>query len=441
MAIDLFTTDFANKPYWWDAAPPTPTPHLDLPKSTDVVIIGSGVTGLSAALTLARDGRSVLVLDSEDPGSGASRRNVGLLNRKPKASFAELEKLGGPALADRVYREQYEALQSTIRLIRDERIACHLDICGRYVAATSPGAYRALEKDLEISKRRLGWDYEMVPPARQHTQTGSNRYFGGVILPDLGSLHPGLYHLGLLERAIKAGALIQGRTPALSFKREDGTGKVVTDRGTITAREIIVATNGYTPKRFGWFARRLIPFNGYVAATEVLPESVLDKVLPAKRPVLESRFDQNVLRRAPDSARLIVCGRTGSTMKSAEDIAAAMREIVTYMQPELAGVRFYRAWSGQCAGTFDMRAHIGKTADGIRYAMGYNFGGLLIGTYFGRKLAQQILGSAEGETVFEQLKFPVMPLYDGTPWFVPLAMKYFNWKDRKFDRASLREAA
>src|SRR4051812_38972848 len=118
-SADLFTTDFQQRPYWWDAAPLAPTPMRDLPKKVDVAIVGAGVTGASAALTLARGGRSVLVVDSNDPGHGASRRNVGLLNRRPKASFAELQRAYGEAFAERLYREQYEALQSTIRLIRE----------------------------------------------------------------------------------------------------------------------------------------------------------------------------------------------------------------------------------------------------------------------------------------------------------------------------------
>jgi len=436
MEANLFASDFENKPYWWDAAPPVPTPVVDLPKSIDVAIVGAGITGLSAALTLARAGRSVIVLDSEDPGSGASRRSVGLLNRRPKASFAELERTRGAPFAEALYREQYEALQSTVAFIRAEQINCHLDLCGRYIAATSPAAYTALESDLRVTKGRLSWDYQMVPKAEEKSQTGSLRYFGGAILPDIGSLHPGLYHRGLLERATEAKALIQGRTSVTSVRKDDGLGTVVTNRGTIKAQEIIVATNGYTPRQLGWFARRVIPFTGYVAATELLPESLIEQVLPGRKPVLESRFDQNVLRRAPDSSRLIVCGATGSLMKFPAQIAQKMRDVLTYMHPELDGVRFQRVWSGQCAGTFDMKAHIGQRKDGIRYAIGYNFGGILIGTYFGRKLANQIVGSPDGSTIFEKIPIRTMPFYTGNPWFVPFAMKYFNWRDRRFDRAA-----
>jgi glycine/D-amino acid oxidase-like deaminating enzyme len=432
-----FTSDFREQPYWWDAAAPMPTPVRDLPKRVDVVIVGSGVTGTSAALTLARGGRDVLVLDSNDPGFGASRRNFGILNRRPKASFHELERARGAEFAERVYREQYEALQSTIRLIRAENIDCHLDIGGRYVAATSPDAYKAMEADLAFQKERFGWDYRMVPKSQQLTETSARHYFGGAVLPDLGSLHPGLFHKGLVDRAIAAGAIFQGRTPVTSLARDAGRGKVVTDRGELQAAEIVVATNGYTPRELRWFSRRIIPFTGYVATTEILPDELIQKALPAGRPILNSHFDQHSLRRAPDSPRLLVCGATGSGMREPRVIAETLQRILRTYHPELEGVRFYRVWSGECAAAFDMKSHIGRRADGVRFAMAYNFGGMLIGTYFGRKLGEQILGVSGSETVFEQLPFKTAPLYAGNPWFVPYAMRYFNFKDRWKDARSI----
>jgi glycine/D-amino acid oxidase-like deaminating enzyme len=418
------------------AAPPVAVQPVDLPREVDVVVIGSGVTGISAALPLARAGRHVIVLDSGELGSGASRRNLGVLNRRPKASMAELKKHFGEDFALDLYREQYEALQSTIRLIREEDIDCHLNPCGRYIAATSQAAYAAIEKDLGVTKAALGWDYRMVPKAEQHKETGAAHYSGGAVLPDVASFHPGLYHQGLLERTLQAGAIVQSGCEVTALRSAGGFHDVVTKRGTIRARDVVVATNGYTPRWLGWFSRRVVPFTGYIAATEILPEELIEKALPGHKPVLDSHFDMNAIRRAPDSARLLVCGRTGSGMTDVNQVAATLSNILATFHPELRGLKFHRVWSGNCAGTFDMKAHIGRRDDGIYYAMGYNFGGMPIGGYFGRKIASKILGKSDEKTVFEQLHFKTMPLYNGNPWFVPLAMRYFNWKDRRFDRTN-----
>jgi glycine/D-amino acid oxidase-like deaminating enzyme len=98
--------------------------------------------------------------------------------------------------------------------------------------------------------------------------------------------------------------------------------------------------------------------------------------------------------------------------------------------PDLAGVRISRAWLGQCAGTFDFMPHIG-VHEGVHYALGYNFAGVPIGTSFGLKTAARILGQGDSHSEFDFKNFPTLPLYRGRPWFVPLAMKYFDWHDRR----------
>jgi glycine/D-amino acid oxidase-like deaminating enzyme len=101
----IFTPDFKAAPYWWEAAPREPTAPAPLPSEVDVAIVGSGHTGLSAALTLARAGRSVAVLDRGPPGFGASSRNAGFVGRTFKHSFASLAQNAGLEHALAIYRE------------------------------------------------------------------------------------------------------------------------------------------------------------------------------------------------------------------------------------------------------------------------------------------------------------------------------------------------
>ena len=429
--MDLRTADFREQPYWWDLAPPAALPEVPLAPAYDVAVVGSGFTGLRAALELTRAGRSVIVLDKQDPGAGASRRNAGYLGRVLKHPIDKLIRKRGAAQALALYRELGEAFTGTIGFIEAERIDCHLARPGRFYAATSPRHYAELEADLESLRRHLGYDYAMVPRAEVRREFASDVYFGGAVIPDLASIHPGLYHKGLLERALAAGVTVAGRTEALSVARHPGDDRVevLSGRGGLLARDAVVATNGYTPGSFPWHARRVIPFMAYMAATEDLGEGAR-ATIPNNRTVLDTNTDIDFFRLAPDSGRLLFGGATGSGMTDPQAIAQRLHGILSRVLPQHAGVKLSHLWTGYCAGTFDLMPHVGGR-DGIWHGLGYNFAGVPMGTHFGLKLAQMILERPEGRSAFAEEPFPSLPLYRGRPWFVPLVMRWFRWKDRR----------
>ncbi|WP_246105117.1 NAD(P)/FAD-dependent oxidoreductase [Rhodoligotrophos appendicifer] len=434
MESSIFTSDFREQPYWWDAAPLLPQSSLPaLPALADVVIIGSGYTGLVAAVNLARAGADVVVIEAEDAGYGASRRNAGYLGRTLKRDYAWLAKRHGSEYAHGVYRELNEAYEAVRDIAVEEGIDCHINQCGRFIGATSRPHYEILAADLETNKRHLGVEFQMISRAEQHREIASDAYFGGAVIPDLGSIHPGLYHSGLLRAALNSGVKVISRTTARSIRQKrSGSSKeqvVDTDRGEITAGNVISATNGYTRQSFSWLAQRLVPFKGYMIATEVLSADLINRLLPHRRTYIETNMNINFIRPAPDSERILFGGLTGSRASDARAIAPALRRILQRLLPDIGEVRLSHAWLGQCAGTFDFMPHIGG-ADGHYYAGGYNFAGVPMGTHFGRKLALKILGKPEGQSVFEIQRFPTLPLYNGNAWFMPLAMKYFDLHDR-----------
>lgn len=428
---DLLTTDFRNAPYWWDAAPLSESAGGALAPSYDAVIVGSGYTGLRAALTLARAGRSVAVLDKELPGHGASRRNAGFLGRTLKKSYIELKAAKGAAYAAAIYRDLSMAYESTLAFIAEEGIDCHSVRCGRLIAATSAAHYAGLERELAGMKADLGLPYSMVSRGRLREEMATDLYEGGAVIPDLGSLHPGLYHRGLMECALSAGVTILGNCEVTAIAQ----GRVTTTTGETRARDVVVATNGYTPKSLRWHARRVIPFVGYMAATEPLPPALLEKQLPHRRTVIDSNLDIDFFRPAPDSPRLLFGGATANGLKDPEAIAALLHGRLARALPDLADVKLSHVWTGQCAGTFDMMPHIG-CHDGIWYGMGYNFAGVPMGSFFGLKIAQRILGLPAPASAFESAAFPTLPFYRGSPWFLPIAMRYFAWKDARLARSA-----
>jgi glycine/D-amino acid oxidase-like deaminating enzyme len=167
-----------------------------------------------------------------------------------------------------------------------------------------------------------------------------------------------------------------------------------------------------------------------MAATEEIAPEALRKLLPMRRTALDTNLNIDFFRPAPDSARLLCGGDTGSGVEDVAQIAQRLRRRLSRVFPSLSAVRFSHIWSGMCAGTFDMMPHIGGH-DGLWFGLGYNFAGVPMGSHFGNKIAQLILGSREGYSEFQANRFPTLPLYRGRPWFVPHVMRVFDWRDRR----------
>jgi len=267
---EILSQDFKTTPYWLEAAPLAEAEPADLPARVDVAIVGAGYTGLSAALTLARGGRDVVAIDAGAPGDGASTKNAGNVSRILKKSFPELEHKYGAEKAADYYREGGKAFEFLKELLVREQIDCEARWEGRFYAAHSPKAYEALARGSDKMRKHVGLETEMVSREAQQRDVGSEKYFGGQLVRGPGILHAGLLHRGLLNCALNAGTRIVPRTRVLDIAGNRGGFTVATSRGALEARNVIVATNGYTGRdgsALDFFRRRLIPIVSYVAAT------------------------------------------------------------------------------------------------------------------------------------------------------------------------------
>jgi len=418
------------EPYWWQAAPrrtaePSAFPS---PARADVAIVGSGITGLVAGMELARGGRSVVVFDAGEPGIGASSRNAGYVGRTFKYTFGELLEKHGLDYAKALYGELRHAFETVRNLIGEEKIDCGFAMQGRYVMAASPGQREALNREFDLRAKHLGDSHTPVSRADQHREIATDIYHGGVVIEDMAGLHPGLYHQGLLDRALAAGVTLLPFTPVQAFRREGNGFELSTPRGRLIAKDVILATNGYSGPAFPWLQRRVVPFDAYMIATEPLPASALDAVLPGKRTFIDWNFDVDFIRRSPDDSRILFGGNTGVIGANLTRMAGALKEKLRRMLPQLGDVALAHSWTGRCAGTRDLYPHIG-VEDGIHYAVGYCFAGVPMGTHFGLTLARRLLGRADAQSVFWQRPFEAIPLYRGNPWFVPYAMRWYARHD------------
>src|SRR5882724_12934670 len=243
MTDNLFAPDYKNQPYWWEAAPQPALPPIAPPATCDVAIVGSGYTGLSAALELARGGRQVVVVDAEDAGWGCSSRNGGQVSTSIKPSFTALSGKHNQEMAFAIRKEGINALDYIDDLIRREKLDCDWRRVGRYHAAHNRRQYDALAKFANNQPKGLEVPMEMVPKAEQHREIASDLYHGGAVYTLPGALHPGKYHLELLRIARAAGAQVIDQCAAQAIERDGARFRVRTRKGTIVARDVVLATN------------------------------------------------------------------------------------------------------------------------------------------------------------------------------------------------------
>jgi glycine/D-amino acid oxidase-like deaminating enzyme len=425
------TNCIVEKPYWWEAAP---REHLDkdakIPDRADVTVIGSGFTGLSAALTLAQAGASVLVLDAASPGYGASTRNAGFISRALKHSFGSLMKTRGEKDACRLYSETHNSFHHLLSLINELDIDCQLQHVGRVRGAGSPEGYEKMAREVELRNRYLGEQSYVVPRSNQHLETSIDLFHGVQVVPDYKNLHPGLLHSGLLAAARSAGVAVLGYTPVTGIRRDGSIFEVATPRGRVASRNVLLATNGYTPSGLGDWHRRVIPFDAYIIATNEMTPDQITRALPTNRATSDSAFNLDFIRSSPDSTRLLIGGLTGRLPRDVIGTGQDLRRRLIRYFPSLSDATTSHVWTGKCAGTFDMLPHVGHR-DGIHYATGYCFAGVSMGTYLGHKVAKKILGKSNADTAFDDQPLEKRSFYYGQRWLVPLAMTYYNYKDRQ----------
>ena len=426
--------DPSDRNYWIDTIAMPAGTDAGPPARVDVAVIGAGYTGLSAARALALQGARVAVMEGHTIGWGASSRNGGMVLAGLKLGVQTLAARYGIAVAKRMYAASLASIDRTEQIIRSERIACDFRRCGHLEVASKASHFDAYARIADLMAREFGHPLEVVARHELGAEIGSDAYFGGIVDDASASLNPARYVAGLGRAAIGAGATIHTHTRVERIEpahHEGGGFRLSTTRGPVVARDVVVATSGYTGSATPALRRRIIPIGSFIIATERLPDAVARAVSPRSRMMFDSRHFLHYFRLTPDD-RMLFGGRaaffpetTGTIRRS----AAILRRDMIAVFPQLRDAKVEYAWGGTLDFCFDTMPHAGRR-DGIHYALGYAGHGVAMATYLGTEVAA-LIGGAPPETPFGEIPFPGAPLglYSGTPWFLPFAAAYYKVRD------------
>ncbi len=446
MKIDdgLFHPDYKPEAFWWEAARPGIEHSTDLLAATEIFIVGSGYSGLSAALELARGGRTVTVVDAVNFGGGASTLSGGGvsagINLGKGISGSPGQKARGKdhkTLVDSLLCESMAAYEFIGELVERENIDCHFEQRGRFVGAFSKAHYPNLVKKAAFLNELLQMDAAMVPPEAQRSEIGSDFYHGGMTINRAGKLHPSMFHKGLLDACHRAGVTLCAHTKVNGIEGAKGRFAVKTAKGDCTAEQVIIATNGHTGGLTPKLRKRLVPISSQIIVTEELPEDLALELIPNGRTISETPRVTSYYRLLPGDRRVMYGGRARFQDVPAEVSAVLLHRMMTDRWPQLKDVRITHSWSGFVAMTTDALPHMG-VEDGIHYCIGCNGSGVAMMTYLGKQVALLILQDGQSDSSYHGLAFPSVPVpfYQGKPWFLPIVGEYYRYLDRMDRRAA-----
>lgn len=426
---DCFSPDFKPTPYWWEASPRQPDDPAKLPAAADVVIIGSGYTGLHAAVQTVRAGLDTVVVDAEAAGFGCSTRNGGQISTSVKPSFSTLTRRYGQERAINMLKEGQASLDHVTDFVREEKIDCDFGMVGRFHGAHTAGQYDKLARDCETRHPGFETGAFTVSRDKQRSELGTDAYYGGVVFPRHASLDPGKYHAGLLAVARSAGANIISLCRVNNLERKPQGFEVSTDKGRIRAGKVIIATNGYTGPLTPWQQRRVIPIGSYVIATEEIPAETMDRLFPTNRVLSDTRKLVYYYRPSRDRKRILFGGRVSLQETDPRKSGPKLLDELVRLFPELVHTRISHSWTGVVAFTFDTLMHCGED-NNLFYAMGYCGSGVGMAGYLGSKVGKAAAGVEKDLGAFSKIPFQTRPFYTGKPWFLGASVAVYRLRDR-----------
>ena len=425
--VALRSATFSESVLWHADSDPPAVPPADLPTTADVVVVGGGYAGLSAARAFAEQGLDTVLLEATDLSIGASTRNGGMVIPELKAGPGALQR-GYGDLGARLHAEVNEAFDHVETLIASGRIDCSYHRDGQLLLAHSERAAHELRRAV-ADHRAHGEDVTFLAPDGLEAEIGSPAFHGGALFARTGGLHPARFHAALLRQALEGGVSIHPHTRARTLDRDpSGCTLITTDRGVIRAPRVLLTTNASADALLPALQRRVLPIGSFIIATEVLEPSLAASISPHDRMMVDTKNLLLYWRLTPDG-RLAFGGRRSLRSTTVTDAADFLYDELLRVHPQLSGTSIDFAWGGEVALTVDRLPHAGSF-DGVWYSTGCNGSGVALMPWLGRRLALAML-DLEPKPALWQLPHKVIPLSRFRRQWTPIVGSWFRMQDRR----------
>src|SRR6266446_3769832 len=425
-----------EKNYWATTVASPTLVAPELPDAVDVAVIGGGFCGLSAARTLAKRGVNVAVLEAETFGWGASSRNGGMALTGMKLTAPTLIERYGMETVRKMYAASLETIDCVEQIVREEKIDCNFSRCGHLEVACKQAHFDGYEESAALIRREFHHELRIIPKSELRAEIGSDIYFGGMVDETSAGLNPAQYVAGLAVAAQRAGACLFDHTRVTSVEHQETNNgarkfRVITSKGTLIAREVILASGAYTSEATPALRKKIIPIGSYIIATEALPADLARELSPRNRMIYDSKHFLYYYRLTPDN-RMLFGGRAAffpETENTVRQSAEILRRGMIGVYPQLRDAKVEFVWGGTLDFTLDVMPHAGKIDD-MYFAAGFAGHGVAAATWFGAKLAGLICGEPN-DIPFDGIKFPAAPfgLRSGNTWALPLAGAWYRILD------------
>lgn len=369
-------------------------PSLENDIKVDCAVIGGGFTGLNAVQHLSKRGVSCCLLEANDIGWGASGRNGGMAVLRYKYGWAELARNQGNEATLLLYKLIFDAVDSLATNVQKLGINGGFERCGHITAAFTEKHAKSLGDDIQWLSSIAN---DTTPTFLNRNQTeeliGSSVYSGGYLDPRAAGVYPLQYARELASALTKLSIPVYVDTPVTQVNIETSGCTLITPKGRVFAKKLIVASNAYTdlfPLPAG-LKKKLVPVTTSVVTTSPLPVEIYKSILSQNHLVTDTKHLVNYFRKVPGN-RLLFGGRGSLTGKENPNIYNGLVREVHELYPSLKSVGFDHQWSGKVAVTLDNFPHIGQHSDNIFYAFGYGGRGVALTHLLGKLVAELSLG-------------------------------------------------